>query len=67
MAEKSEKPAGGPKFERERLVTEAQAVLGYPSHVVAGAMADHRGEGALTVPDAKAAVERFLKRGVKSA
>lgn len=64
IKEASKKPST-PKFSRERLIAEAQAVVGYPSHVVAGALADHPGDGEVTVDAAKKAVDKFLNREVK--
>lgn len=54
-----------PKFPRQRLIDEAPEVLGQPSYVVAGALADLKGDGEITVDAAKKAVESFLNREVQ--
>lgn len=66
-AEKSKK-AEEPSFPRERLVAEAEVLLGEPRrHIVAGALADLKGSGPITLADAREAVTKYRKREVKEA
>lgn len=66
MAETKEaKAPSETKFSRERLIAEAEAALGQPPHVVAGALADQGGTGDMTISAAKNAVDKFLKREVR--
>lgn len=54
------------KVDRDRLIASSHQFFGVPSHVVAGALADYgHGDGDLTVEDAQAAIDKFLKRKVK--
>lgn len=52
-----------PSYNRERLIAEADAIAGVPSHVMAGALHAHPREF-LTADQAKKAVEDFLGREV---
>ncbi len=52
-----------PKFSVERVIDEAYLITGYPSHVLAGALADKTGN--LTASQATAAAEKFLNREVQ--
>lgn len=51
------------KHSKERLLEDAYQLTGYPSYVLAGALADSSGE--LTVDQAVAAAEKFLNSEVK--
>lgn len=54
-----------PTIERDRLIAESQAVVGQPSHVLAGALADIDGTGPVTVAQAQVACDVFLNRAVR--
>lgn len=51
------------KYSVERLIQDSDPLVGYPSHVVAGALYDAKGD--MTVDQAKSAVEKFLNSEVK--
>jgi hypothetical protein len=55
---------GGDAIDRDRLIAESNAWVGYPSHVVAGALAGIT-KKQLTVNEVKAAVKAFLAGEVK--
>jgi hypothetical protein len=52
-----------PTHETERLIAEAPAWLGVPSHVAAGALVNSNKN--VTVSEARSAVEEFLKTPVE--
>ena len=64
----SEAKEEAPKFDRDRLVAEADTLgLDAPRHVVAGALSDLKGTGDVTLDEAKKAVETYRKREIKEA
>lgn len=66
MAENDNKPKETEKkFERDQLIADSGTLLGTPSHIVTGALADKAGDKPVTLKEAEAAVDRFLKREVK--
>jgi hypothetical protein len=65
---KAAKEEEAPKVERTRLISGAHEIFGVSSHVVAGALHDYgHGDTDLTVEEAKAIVDKYLKRKVKEA
>lgn len=57
-----------PRFPRERIVAEADVLLGETRrHVVAGALADLKGSSDITLADARKAIDSYRKREVKEA
>jgi hypothetical protein len=54
------------KVDRDRLIAAAHKFFGVGPHVVAGALADYgHGDSDLTVEEAQAAIDKFLKRKAK--
>lgn len=70
--EKSESPAqkpvateaDAPRYTKERLLEDANLIVGYPKHVVAGALVASSGTS-WTAEQAKDAVEKFLNKEAK--
>jgi len=57
-----------PKFPRERIIAEADVLLGESrGHVVAGAISDVKGTGPITLADARKAIDSYRKRDLKGA
>lgn len=61
-APKASKPAAD-KYPVERLLADADQLVGYPTYVVAGAL--HDATGSLSVDQAQQAVKKFLNSEVK--
>ena len=53
-------------FPKARLVESSGALLGQPSHVVAGALAEEEDDAEISVADAHEKVESFLNRELES-
>jgi len=53
-----------PRYDRDRLIREAQPLTGHPSHVVAGALSTSTGTS-FTKTQAQELVEKFLNSPVK--
>lgn len=62
-ASKSNSNNSATKYSIERLLAESQALVGYPSFIVAGALDGKTGD--LTAEAAQSAVQKFLNSEVK--
>lgn len=60
---KASADSGATKYSVDRLLQDSDLLVGYPRHVVAGALYDAKGD--MTVDQAKSAVEKFLNSEVK--
>lgn len=63
--EKKERRAADDTYDRERLLSESDAFLGVPPHVLAGALALEPNKKNFSLDDAKSLVEKWQKRPVE--